>query len=45
MKVEKELFVPYIAGHLGKSMAHAKSYQEKLDKFAPTVKVTYRNSL
>jgi len=39
MAEEKELFVPYIAGYLGKSLEDVKQIQAKLDRFAPTAKV------
>jgi hypothetical protein len=39
MLEEKEVFVPYIAAYLGKSMEEVKELQAKLDRFAPTAKV------
>ena len=39
MKIEKELFVPYIAGRLGKTMEETKTFEKKLEEFNPTVKV------
>ena len=39
MKEEKELFLPYNAGYLGKTAQDTKKLHEKLDKFGPTAKV------
>ena len=38
-KTEKELFVPYISGYLGKTEDEAKKLQKKLDEFMPKAKV------
>lgn len=39
MKIEKEVFVPFIAGKLGKSEEEAKKLHKKLQDFEPTAKV------
>ena len=39
MLEEKEVFVPYIAAYLGKSVEEVEQLQAKLDMFAPTAKV------
>jgi len=39
MKAEKDLFVPYIAANLGKSLDETKGLQKKVDDFGPTAKV------
>ena len=39
MKIEKEVFVPFIAGKLGKSEEEAKKLHKKLEDFEPTAKV------
>ena len=41
VKEEKELFIPYIAGYLGKNTDEAKKLQEKVEKFGPTSKVSH----
>ena len=40
MAAEKDLFVPHIAGHLGKSLDEVQKLQKKVDEFGPTAKVT-----
>ncbi len=39
MAIEKELFVPFISGNLGKSLDETTKLQEKLEKFSPQAKV------
>ena len=39
MKEEKDLFLPYIAGYLGKSMKDAQQCRAKLEDFDSTAKV------
>ena len=39
MKIEREFFLPYIAGNLGNSLAKAQELHNKLAQFAPIAKV------
>ena len=39
MEIEKDLFVPYLAGNLGKSKAEAAKLQKKIKDYMPTAKV------
>lgn len=39
VKEEKELFVPYSAGFLGRNAEEARKLQEKVDRFGPTARV------
>lgn len=39
MKIEREFFLPYIAGNLGNSLAKAQELHNKLAEFAPIAKV------
>jgi hypothetical protein len=41
MEIEKELFVPYIAGSLGKSKQDAVTLQKKITDYKPTAKVVH----
>lgn len=39
MKIEREFFLPYIAGNLGNSLQKAQELQRKLTEFIPIAKV------
>ena len=39
MTIEREFFLPYIAGNLGNSLAKAQELHNKLAQFAPIAKV------
>lgn len=39
MKVEREFFLPYIAGQLGNSLERAEQLQRKVEEFVPVAKV------
>ena len=41
MEIEKDLFVPYLAGHLGKSHDDAMKLNQKLKDYMPTAKVIF----
>jgi hypothetical protein len=39
MKIERDFFLPYIAGNLGSSLDKAQELQNKLAQFTPIAKV------
>ena len=41
MKIEKEFFLPYIAGYLGNTLERAEEQQRKFEEFAPLAKVAH----